>query len=111
MIQPLLQVIYCYPPDKNPEETAMLILERELCVSPDAVESLKPLNKKGWPVNSSFSNQKLFGFLASVSESWQPPEDIHVEKYPISDEGISLLLEKIVCLQCRAVLLEWYTVI
>ncbi len=95
------------PPDKNPEETAMLILERELCVSSDAVESLKPLNEQGWPVNSSFSNQRLFGFLASVSESWQSPENIHVEKYPISSEGISLLLKKIVCLQCRAILLEW----
>jgi hypothetical protein len=64
------EVTYDFPggrnsPGKNPEETAVVILERELCVSSDAVESLEPLNKQGRPVNSSFSNQRLFGFLAA----------------------------------------------
>jgi hypothetical protein len=34
-------------------------------------------------------------------------KESQIEKYPISAEGISLLLKKIVCLQCRVILLEW----
>jgi hypothetical protein len=70
---------------------------------------LIPLNTEGWAVNSSFSNQKLYGFIAQIQEDTTLPLQFAATTYPANSTGVDRLLHKITCLQCRAVLLEWYT--
>lgn len=59
---------------------------------------LEPLNSGPLFVDSAYSSQKLYGFVAEL------PKDVHVQadRYT-ADE----LLTKLQCLQCRALLLEW----
>ena len=95
--------------DKNAiAEIAKTILDRELGILPQAVLSLVPINSEGWAINSSFSNQKLYGYVAQIDAEYQLNRDRLGESYPISKEGIHQLLEILVCLQCRAVLLDWW---
>lgn len=89
------------------EIVASQILERELGILSSDIVSLTALNQVGWPINSSFSNQKLYGFVAEIS----PYPMINVERvaktYSTTSEGINHLLKDLTCLQCRAVLWEW----
>jgi hypothetical protein len=95
--------------DKNAiAEIAKTILERELGILPQAVFSLVTINSEGWAINSSFSNQKLYGYVAQIDAEYQLNRDLFGESYEISKEGIDQLLEVLVCLQCRAVLLDWW---
>ncbi|MDJ0618615.1 MAG: NUDIX hydrolase [Calothrix sp. MO_192.B10] len=84
------------------------ILQRELGITPETISRLTPLNSQGWAVNSSFSNQKLFGFVAHLEPTVQIPAKFIGGMYPINHDGISSLLNSLICLQCRAVLLEWW---
>ncbi len=86
-------------------KTAQQILCRELSISPAMITALEPLNPQGWEVNSSFSNQKLYGLIAAI----EPDADrgSSIIRYPVSEAGIRSLLEDLTCLQCRAVLQEW----
>lgn len=81
------------------------ILRRELGVAPEAIAQLQPLNFKGWAVNSSFSNQVLYSFVAYLQEGTAPQIG---KSYDISRAGLSVLLADLTCLQCRAVLLDWW---
>jgi hypothetical protein len=95
------------PEGKTPAEAAPLILQRELGVDPGAIARIIPLNTTGWPVNSSFSNQRLYGFVAEISAQVTiAPAHLGVV-CPMTPEGIATLLAQLTCLQCRAVLLEW----
>jgi len=117
------------PPLSNPtkkggdflslEQVASLILQRELGIDASKdIESLVSLNRTpqqnksnerdgGWLVNSSISNQKLFGFVAQIRDT----ADLHIGKglvtYPDTEKGIQELLCDLNCLQCRHVLLEY----
>lgn len=84
------------------------ILQRELGIIPETISQLTPLNSQGWAVNSSFSNQKLFGFVAELQPTVQIPSNFVGAIYPIYNDGIASLLNSLICLQCRAVLLEWW---
>lgn len=95
------------PPDTTHQDAAYQILERELGVAPSEVQTLSPLNTQGWPVNSSFSNQKLYGFVAQIDPKIKS-EQVGTT-YPQTPEGLNELLEVLTCLQCRTVLLEWLT--
>lgn len=68
---------------------------------------LSPLNPEGWAINSSFSNQTLYGFVAHISNIKQLSELVSAV-YPVDSLGIQELLQKLTCLQCRSVLLEWW---
>jgi hypothetical protein len=85
-----------------------MILQRELGVCRDDLMEVISLNSTGWPVNSSFSNQCLYGFVAHLN----PDADLNADDVgytcPITAENIRNLLQRIVCLQCRAVVLEWW---
>ncbi|MDJ0582482.1 NUDIX domain-containing protein [Crocosphaera sp.] len=94
-------------PSLSPKNAALETLRRELGINEFDLVSLNPLNQVGWAINSSFSNQKLYGFVAEIS-----PQIIinskQIEKiYPTTLEGINNLLKDLKCLQCRAVLQEW----
>ena len=95
-------------PDRlEPVDIVPQIIERELGVSALANVKITPLNQTGWAINSSFSNQKLYGFVVEID----PMVTIDVDRlgatYPKTSKGFSLLLQDLTCLQCRAVLLEW----
>ncbi|MBF2077244.1 MAG: NUDIX hydrolase [Synechococcales cyanobacterium T60_A2020_003] len=85
--------------------TAQTILNRELGID-GAIAYFYPLNAAGWPVNSSFSNQRLFGVVAELSA--YPLSSVDVITYPLTNAGIQDLLEVLTCLQCRSVLLQWW---
>jgi hypothetical protein len=90
------------------EASALAILKRELSVSHEDVRKLTPLIGKGLFINSSFSNQRLFAYAARLADSWVPPGEVKVLRYPASREGIGALLATLECLQCRCVLTEFY---
>ncbi len=90
-------------------DVALNILERELGVMKAGIETLWPLNQEGWAVNSSFSNQKLYGYVAEIKPDYAVRPDHLGTSYTVNLKGIQQLLSDLTCLQCRAVLLEWWT--
>ena len=89
-------------------EAAKIILQRELDIEESDLIGLKPINQIGWAINSSFSNQKLFGLVAEIdSQTVVNPEKLTPTTYTNTVNGIDNLLQDLTCLQCRAVLLEW----
>ncbi|WP_017661975.1 hypothetical protein [Baaleninema simplex] len=102
-----------FPGGRVPSDTAAIevvpdILQRELGVTRDQIDRLETLNSQGWLVNSSFSNQKLFGFVVEIRADVDL-DDRHLweTSYAAEDsQDCDRLLEALTCLQCRAVLLE-----
>jgi hypothetical protein len=92
---------------QSPEQAAIATLTRELPIAITAITQLVPLNRTGWPVNSSFSNQHLYGFVAQIDLAY-PLTDGGVLSYPTTPTGVQALLQQLDCLQCRAALLEWW---
>jgi len=93
--------------EATPAAEVPAILKKELGVTESAIAHLKPINTIGWAINSSFSNQKLYGFVAELHPTATVNPELIGAKYPITPEGISDLLKELTCLQCRALLLEW----
>ncbi|WP_201220242.1 NUDIX hydrolase [Halochromatium roseum] len=54
------------PAGQQPLELAPLLLERELGVTPTALQRTEPLNQAPWVINSAFSNQGLWGIVAEI---------------------------------------------
>lgn len=95
-------------PEQTIVDAVSNILRRELGISKSDLIRLDPLNQNGWAINSSFSNQKLYGFIAEIRpEIIIKPEKIIPTVYSQNALGIKELLQDFTCLQCRAVLLEW----
>jgi len=93
---------------QKPEQAAIAILKRELDIEFAEILQLIPLNSEGWAINSSFSNQKLFGFVAYINSPKATHSKTTTSTYPTTSDGIQSLLHDLICLQCRAVLLEWW---
>jgi hypothetical protein len=89
-------------------ERVPAILQQELGVPAAAIAQLVPLSQEGWLVNSSFSNQKLYGVVAHLQSDTEVPAANCWARYPTTPSGIQQLLPHLSCLQCRAVLLEWW---
>ncbi|MCA1991750.1 MAG: NUDIX hydrolase [Coleofasciculus sp. S288] len=96
------------PSAEQPLAAALAILQRELGVPEEAIVRLVALNSEGWAVNSSFSNQKLYGFVAELHSTAKVPSDLLGATYPTTKVGIQSLVDSLTCLQCRAVLLQWW---
>jgi hypothetical protein len=94
-------------PEQTPVDAVSIILSRELGISKSEINSLNPLNQTGWAINSSFSNQKLYGFAAEISPKVTVESDKLADIYLTTETGVQSLLQNLTCLQCRAVLLEW----
>jgi hypothetical protein len=95
------------PDGKRPSEVVTETLQRELGIASEAIAEIIPLNSQGWVVNSSFSNQKLYAFVANLHPTATLPAERVGATYPITPEGIDTLMKDLICLQCRAVLMEW----
>lgn len=93
--------------NKSPEEMAFTILQRELGISSTEVQTMTPLNSVAWEINSSFSNQKLYGFVAELDPSFAVGSEYLGVTYPDTPEGINQVLQALTCLQCRGLFLEW----
>ena len=94
-------------------DIAAQIVGRELGLtssmsSSGSILDIQQINQKGWPINSSFSNQLLFGFVAHLDDSVCSDElTSDLLRYSTSPDGIEALLADLECLQCRMVLCEW----
>ena len=96
------------PSSQPPQSVVPSILQRELGLNRDSVVNLTPLNSTGWAVNSSFSNQCLYGFVAHLHPATTIAPDFVGNAFPATQLGIQQLLNILICLQCRTVLLEWW---
>jgi hypothetical protein len=94
-------------PEQQPETLIPQILQRELGISPEQITELSVINAQGWAVNSSFSNQKLYGYVAYLSPNLIVESPLLGASYAVSQTAIAELLTQLHCLQCRALLLEW----
>jgi hypothetical protein len=93
------------------QESIAGILERELNLNVETdVEKLEALNESaGWFINSSFSNQELFGYVAKIRDDVELDSALlHSESYAVDNMvEMDKLLEKLMCLQCRSVMMAW----
>lgn len=94
------------PEGTPPNVAAASILERELGPGPSDTMSLSPLTRMPLLVNSSASDQRLYGFLADLDPALDPGKLKPHHRYAIDALARSLLPE-LECLQCRALLLEY----
>ena len=95
------------PDGKQPRDVVPFLLERELGVPERAIRSAVALNTQKWIVNSSFSNQGLWGFVAEIDDAFPIPGTYLGASEKVDEPGLTALLDKLDCLQCRAVVFEW----
>lgn len=88
---------------QTPEEAALAVLKRELGIGRAQLTSLEPITKQPLHVDSSFSSQKLYSFVAEIANDATPSPAVRV--HPLSK--IEPLRQKLHCLQCRAILNEF----
>ncbi|MCU0542099.1 MAG: NUDIX hydrolase [Oscillatoriaceae cyanobacterium Prado104] len=91
---------------ESAEAAVPSIIKKELGVTEDAIDRIVPINAIGWAINSSFSNQKLYGFVAKLHPRVEVNPELIGARYPITIEGMRELLKQLTCLQCRSLLLE-----
>jgi 8-oxo-dGTP pyrophosphatase MutT (NUDIX family) len=92
---------------QTPRNAALNILDRELGVDISKIFDIEAVNPLGWSVNSSFSSQRIFGFVCQIDPKVQITAKNDCAFYPTSELGVSALLKELTCLQCRCLLLEW----
>jgi hypothetical protein len=97
------------PSGMEPRDVIPSILHREMGLSETYLDDLSGLRSSGWSINSSFSNQRLFGFVALLSDTVElDPSMLHPTSYNVNDPiEIDTLLDELSCLQCRAVFMEY----
>ncbi|AIE75383.1 MULTISPECIES: hypothetical protein [unclassified Synechocystis] len=88
------------------EDTLVAILNRELALPADSISKILLLNPGGWSVNSSFSNQKLYGYWVSVDPNYAINPKVIGAQFQVPQQ-LPDLLSILDCLQCRSLLREW----
>jgi 8-oxo-dGTP pyrophosphatase MutT (NUDIX family) len=96
------------PSGRSTIDAAIMTLQRELGIDAADINHLSPLNHEGWAVNSSFSNQRLYGFVADINKNKELLPEFIAAHYPINPAGVRQLNHEFTCLQCRALLLQWW---
>ncbi len=92
--------------EDNLEDTAYKILQRELNLTSDQINFISPINHNGFIINSSFSNQKLWGFFCEINPHISL-ESLSVGAiYALHSSDFQRLLGDLQCLQCRSLLFE-----
>jgi hypothetical protein len=95
------------PDGLTPAEAAPSILARELGIDAPARIETRPLNEQGWIINSSFSNQLLYGVIARLDDVADIDASRLGEAVPDEPHVIAAFIERLECLQCRGVLQEY----
>lgn len=85
------------------DEAAQNVLLKELNLPATMLQGLEPMTRHGWPVDSSFSDQRLFGMIAEL-RSEPLPAEATCECFPLTPQGKADLLLRMDCAQCRLVL-------
>ncbi|MEY2984254.1 MAG: hypothetical protein RLZZ568_871 [Cyanobacteriota bacterium] len=94
-------------PDRDQvRNTLEQILHRELAIPARAILKTQAINPEGWMVNSSFSNQQLYGYWAEIDPDCPLPQTVIGVTMQIPQD-VPQLLQRLTCLQCRALFLEW----
>jgi hypothetical protein len=88
------------------EEMARQLLEKELSISYHEIYTISPINTDGYIVDSSFSSQRVWGYLAKLDSDALVKENAIGWRVPVNKEGSEELLKRLKCLQCRVLLLE-----
>jgi hypothetical protein len=94
-------------PGSAPLEAVPALLHKELGLTPAAVVAVELLNERGWVINSSFSNQLLYGAVATIDDSTAVDAERLHATVPYTTAAIAALARELECLQCRAVLQAW----
>ena len=71
------------PPERDAIDVVPQILDRELGIATDDILQIESLNENGWAINSSFSNQKLYGFVAELKPKFESDRDKTRATYPM----------------------------
>jgi hypothetical protein len=95
------------PPSSLALEAAPVLLQKELGIAPAAVVTLELLDEHGWVINSSFSNQLLYGVVARIDDDSPVDSERLARAVSANATGVMGVLRELECLQCRAVLQEW----
>lgn len=85
---------------------AIAVLNKELGIESKDVVALIPINQQPWLVNSSFSSQKLYGFIAHLQANTTIDPEYLDQAYSLTSSEINQLLTQLTCLQCRSLLLD-----
>jgi hypothetical protein len=83
---------------RRPVQIAEKIVRREFQLDDAVPLDLKPLTPTPLYVDSSFSSQKLYGYVVELPIGLQLPGTFYTAKE---------LFEQLRCLQCRTLLMEW----
>jgi hypothetical protein len=95
------------PAELAPVEAAPTLLRKELGLAPEHVAALRALNEQGWTINSSFSNQLLYGVVAMIDAAAAVDAGQVYRAVPCTVAAVGALARELECLQCRAVLQAW----
>ena len=90
-------------PGKNINDAACEILKRELSIEWTQVTKTYHLNEKGYLINSSFSNQKLFGIIVNLKKECADTKELNF----LNLSSFKDTLDKLSCLQCRQVFIDY----
>ncbi len=90
-----------------PDEIVPDLLEKELNIPRSAISKIQQINDIPLLVNSSFSNQRLWGYTAVLDQDSIIPEFDSQFRFTTDESGLHQLLMLMECLQCRGLLLEW----
>lgn len=96
--------------NKSVKESAKIILCRELDIeNTNFIDiDLSMINSRGLLINSSFSNQKLYGFSAKIYPKTAFEKDENIIKYDVTKDNIYKIFNEFECLQCRSLLMEYW---
>ncbi|GEM_PF-204873 len=92
--------------DASQRARAEAILARELDIEREGLKALEPLIETPLAVNSSTSNQRLWGWLAQL-KSGVRPGGADARSFTCDAAGLARLHAALDCLQCRVLLLEY----
>eukprot|EP00184_Porphyridium_aerugineum_P002331 CAMPEP_0184699284 /NCGR_PEP_ID=MMETSP0313-20130426/5612_1 /TAXON_ID=2792 /ORGANISM="Porphyridium aerugineum, Strain SAG 1380-2" /LENGTH=176 /DNA_ID=CAMNT_0027158353 /DNA_START=153 /DNA_END=683 /DNA_ORIENTATION=- len=93
------------PEHATPLQTAPNLIIKELGIEPNQIQSVALLHDVGYPINSSFSNQRMYTAVATLESDAKIASK--TRSYSVDHQGVQRLLNDIICLQCRAALMEW----
>jgi hypothetical protein len=94
-------------PGSTPTAAAAALLQKELGLHPNDIATTEALNEQGWAINSSFSNQLLYGVVAIMKEDADVALSRLYRAVPCTIGAIAPLIQELECLQCRVVLQSW----
>jgi len=90
-------------PGKTPREAAISMLDKELGVSEQHILDISPLAEYPFAVDSSFSSQQVYGFVARIAQ--EAPLAASVRRHLVTNAD--QLQQELRCAQCRLMLNEF----